>query len=126
MQAVAQATLHILVLAALVDTHASKLEAQMISKEMLELFTTEQLGMESRRLNELVEATIVEFTKDGYNKNPVATQRALDEIEKLERDDADSAFVAAEKVVHSLKIADAQGRVDEHNFILSLRHAIHK
>lgn len=126
MQAVAHTTLNILVLAALVDSRASHLETQMITKELLDLFDTEQLGMESRRLGELVDETINEFTKQGLNKNPVATQRAIDEIEKLEKDDSESAFQAAKRVVHSLKIADAQGRVDEHNFILSLMHAIHK
>ena len=98
----------------------------MITKELLHLFDSEQLGMESRRLSELVDATIIDFTKQGLNKNPVATQRALDEIEKLSKDDSESAFNAAKRVVESLKVADAQGRVDEHNFILSLMHAIHK
>ncbi|MFZ1389271.1 MAG: hypothetical protein WBP46_16950 [Thiolinea sp.] len=126
MQAVAHTTLNILVLAALVDHRASHLETQMITKELLHLFDSEQLGMESRRLSELVEATILEFTKQGLNKNPVATQHALDEIEKLSKDDSESAFHAAKRVVESLKVADAQGRVDEHNFILSLMHAIHK
>ncbi|MFZ1568723.1 MAG: hypothetical protein WAT29_07885 [Thiolinea sp.] len=126
MQAVAHTTLNILVLAALVDQRSSNLETQMITKELLHLFDSEQLGMESRRLSELVDATILDFTKQGLNKNPVATQRALDEIEKLSKADSESAFNAAKRVVESLKVADAQGRVDEHNFILSLMHAIHK
>ncbi|MFI0400205.1 MAG: hypothetical protein ACH34X_14035 [Thiolinea sp.] len=126
MQAVAHTTLNILVLAALVDHRSSNLETQMITKELLHLFDSEQLGMESRRLSELVDATILDFTKQGLNKNPVATQRALDEIEKLSKADSESAFNAAKRVVESLKVADAQGRVDEHNFILSLMHAIHK
>lgn len=126
MQTVAHTTLNILVLAALVDTHASHLETQMITKELLALFDTEQLGMEERRLAELVETTVTEFTKQGLNKNPVATQKALDEIEKLSKDDSESAFHAAKRVVHALKSKDSQSKMDEHNFILSLMHAIHK